>query len=51
MTEEERPVCPYCDEVMVKGRIKMEDGTWCGCWLCGCVGEDEEIEEGLGARD
>jgi hypothetical protein len=40
--EEKQPICPYCGEVMVKGRIKMEDGTWCGCWLCGCVDEDEE---------
>ncbi len=46
MTEEKRPVCPYCDEVMVKGRIKMEDGTWQVVWLCGCVEEDEETVVG-----
>ena len=50
MSEEQRPVCPYCEEVMVKGRIEMADGTWQECWLCGCVGEDEEtvVEETLG---
>ena len=44
---EERPICPYCGEVMVKGRIEMEDGEWLVVWLCGCVAEDEEtVEEG-----
>ena len=46
MTEEERPVCPYCDEVMVKGRIKMESGEWQEVWLCGCVEESEETVVG-----
>ena len=50
MSEEQRLICPYCDEVMVKGRIEMADGTWQECWLCGCVGEDEEtvVEKTLG---
>lgn len=42
MNEEKTLVCPYCDEVMVEGRIKMADGTWQDVLLCGCVGEDEE---------
>ena len=46
MTEEERPVCPYCGEVMVRGRIEMADGAWQVCWLCGCVEEDEDVREG-----
>ena len=42
---DERPVCPYCKEVMVKGHIEMEDGKWMDAWLCGCVGEDENTHE------
>ena len=36
------PVCPYCNEVMVKGKIEMEDGHYESVWLCGCVGKDED---------
>lgn len=44
MSEDERPICPYCKEVMVRGRIEMESGEWLHVWLCGCVGEDENTE-------
>lgn len=41
---EKQPVCPYCNEVMVKGRIEMADGTWQEVWLCACVDEAENTE-------
>lgn len=42
---ENKLVCPYCNEVMVRGRIEMADGEWLEVWLCGCVGKDEVTEE------
>lgn len=36
-----QPVCPDCDEKMVKASIALEGendqpGTWLVIWLCGC---------------
>lgn len=40
-----RPVCPDCEEVMVKAYEQDEEGRWGVRWLCGC-----EVPEGIYAE-
>jgi hypothetical protein len=35
-THLENPICPDCDEVMVKAKTEDEEGSWSYVWLCGC---------------
>jgi len=44
MSESEQPICPYCGREMTRVTIKMYDGHFEEVWLCGCAGEDEEVE-------
>lgn len=31
------PVCPVCEESMVRTHYQNEEGDWFVCWLCGCL--------------
>ena len=31
-----KPICPDCNEVMVKALEQNEEGDWAYRWLCGC---------------
>jgi hypothetical protein len=36
MTKDTRPICPDCNEIMVKAIEQNEEGDWAYRWLCGC---------------
>jgi len=36
MTKDNRPICPDCNEVMVKAVEQNEEGDWAYRWLCSC---------------
>jgi len=38
-----RPICPLCEEEMVRCHYQNEEGDWFVCWLCGCKPEAEAI--------
>ena len=31
------PVCPVCEESMVRTHYQNEEGDWFVCWLCECL--------------
>ena len=36
MTKDNRPICPDCNEVMVKALEQNDEGDWAYRWLCSC---------------
>jgi hypothetical protein len=42
-TEGDRPICPECDEAMVRCHRQNEEGDWGVCWLCGCEPDPEIV--------